>query len=156
MQSIDDADASWSQDQWVTYYRKERSQFWCFLGFVRSKLIFHLHESKCLPTFTFYNPLLIKMCSVQSIDDADASWSQETRGDILLQRKVPIWTFLRSPPFKTSFNLQESRFLQNFTLYNPLLMKMCNVQSIDDADASWSQEQWVTYYLNKSVIQLYW
>ena len=23
--SIDDADASWSQDQWVTYYRKERS-----------------------------------------------------------------------------------------------------------------------------------
>ena len=114
VQSIDDADASWSQDQWVTYYRKERSQFWCFLGFVRSKLIFHLHESKCLPTFTFYNPLLIKMCSVQSIDDADASWSQETRGDILLQRKVPIWTFLRSPLFKTSFRSPRKQIFTQF------------------------------------------
>ena len=54
-------------------YIKERSQFKHFSGLLCSKLIFNLHKSRFLHTFTLYNPFLIKMCSVQSIDDADAS-----------------------------------------------------------------------------------
>ena len=134
--------------QGVTYYCKERSQFGHFSGLLCSKLLSDLQESRFLHNFTLYNPLLMKMCSVQSIDDADASWSQEQCVTYYHKKKGPrfghFWAFLQQ------FFLWFSHFITNYWF------KMCSVQSIDDADASWSQEQWVTYYLNKSVIQLYW
>ena len=87
----------------VETLQQRKVPIWTFLRCPLFKTSFRLHESRFLHTFTLYNPILIKMCTVQ-----DQSWCRCLQiprpiGDILLQRKVLIWTFLRSLLFKTYF-----------------------------------------------------